>query len=486
MSHEFPEAIEFLPGPLILRKTPVQLALLGADALLFIASGIAFYVVMSRVAGASLLGQYSLVFAWLLVFQSIGSFGIPELMMRELGRFSGERGNYLGAGLVVGLSVSLVVVPLMILAAWLTNYDTELKKAITVAALSLPAAMLTNVVRSGFISGQRTGLILLSRVVEFLVVVPLNLVLLFQGHGLTTLITVVVAGRSAAGLLGLWLLHRYVTRVVWWSSGAFLRALISPAMTFAFGNSLGLLGMHMNTIMLSLMAPVLVVGYFTAGMKLIEGMILVPVLFGQFYMPQIAASLESSREEGIAPFHGPFRLLFALTIPAGVGLLLFPEFVVNLLFGAEFRETVPVLRILALFYLIYSADAQLSMILRAAGLQDKDLRILAVNPAVNLLVNLALIPSMGGRGVALGLLSGGLCTVTLRYRCIARELGSPKWHSFISPLMLWSLLTGTGIVLLAAGLPGWAQVSLYCVLALAMFARVAGWYPKASGAGLSR
>jgi O-antigen/teichoic acid export membrane protein len=471
---------------LILRKTPVQLALLGADALVFIASGIAFYVVMSRVAGASLLGQYSLVFAWLLVFQSIGSFGIPELMMRELGRFSGERGHYLGAGLIVGLSVSLVVVPVMILVAWLTNYDTELKEAITIAAFSLPAAMLTNVVRSGFISGRRTGLILLSRVVEFLVVVPLNLVLLFEGAGLTTLITVVVAGRSAAGLLGLWLLHRYVTRVVWWSSSAFLRALISPALTFAFGNSLGLFGMHMNTIMLSLMAPVLVVGYFTAGMKLIEGMILVPVLFGQFYTPQIAASFESNREAGIAPFRAPFRLLFALTIPAGVGLLLFPEFIVNLLFGPEFRETVPVLRILAVFYVVYSADAQLSMILRTAGLQDKDLRILAVNPAVNLLVNLTLIPSMGGRGVALGLLSGGLCTTALRYRCIARELGSPQWHSFISPLVLWSMVTGTGIVVLGAGLPGWAQVSLYCLLALAMFTRVAGLWPKTVGAGLSR
>jgi O-antigen/teichoic acid export membrane protein len=476
------EANALFPGPLILRKTPVQLAFLGADALVFIASGLAFYVVMSRVAGASLLGQYSLVFAWLLVFQSIGSFGIPELMMRELGRFSGERGNYLGAGLVIGLSVSFVVVPVMILIVRLTNYDTELKRAITVAAFSLPAAMLSNVVRSGFISSRRTGLILLTRVVEFLAVVPLSLVLLLQGHRLTTLITVVVAGRSAASLLGLWLLHRQVTPVIWWSGSSFLRALISPAVTFAFGNSLGLIGMHMNTIMLSLLAPVLVVGYFTAGMKLIEGMILVPVLFGQFYMPQIAASLESSRENGIAPFRGPFRLLFAMTIPAGIALLLFPEFIVNVLYGSEFRETVSVLRILAVFYLVYAADAQLSMILRAAGLQDQDVRILAVNPAVNFLVNLALIPSMGGRGVALGLLSGGLCTTALRYRCIAREVGSPEWPGFISPLLLWSVVTGTGILFFGAGLPGWAQLSLYCVLALAMFTKVARGAPPPPGA----
>lgn len=471
---------------MILRKNPLQLALLAADALIFLASGIAFYVVISRVAGATLLGQYSLVFAWLLVFQSIGSFGIPELLMREFGRFSSEIGHYVGAGLIVGLTVSVIVMPVMMLGAWATSYDTELKEAITVAALGLPAAMLSNVVRSGFIATRRSGSIVLTRVVEFLIVVPLNFVLLFHGYGLKPLITVVVVGRCAASLLGLWLLHRYVARVVWWVNGAFLRALIAPATTFAFGNSLGLLGIHINIIMLSLMAPVLVVGYFTAGMRLIEGMMLVPVLFGQFYMPQIAASLESRREAGIAPFHGAFRLFFGLTIPAGVGLLLFPELIVTLLFGPEFRETVSVLRILALFYLVYSADAQLSMILKAAGLMDKDLRILSVNPAVSVLVNLALIPSMGGKGVALGLLSGGLCSVILRYRCIARELGSPKWPSFLSPLALWSVATGSGIVLLATALPQWAQLSLYCLLALAMFMRVAGWWPKAVPAGRSR
>ena len=129
------------------------------------------------------------------------------------------------------------------------------------------------------------------------------------------------------------------------------------------------------------------------------------------------------------------------------------------------------LRILAVFYLVYAADAQLSMVLRAAGLQNKDVRILVVNPVVNFLVNIALIPSMGATAVALGLLSGGLCTTALRYRCVVQELGSPKWPGFISPLVLWSVATGVAIVFLAQELPSWVQVSLYALLALPMVMR---------------
>ena len=43
-----------------------------------------------------------------------------------------------------------------------------------------------------YLAGPNTG------VIEFLVVVPLNVVLVFHGHGLKALITVVVVGRSAA------------------------------------------------------------------------------------------------------------------------------------------------------------------------------------------------------------------------------------------------------------------------------------------------
>jgi O-antigen/teichoic acid export membrane protein len=462
---------------MILRKSPVQLALLGLDALLFLASGVAIYVVISRAAGADLLGQYSLVFAWMLVFQSFGNFGIPELMMRELGRFSNERGRYLGAGLTLGLSASLVVIPVMMIASWSTNYDIEVKRALIIASFSLPAAMLTNVVRSGLISSRRTGWIVLTRVFEFVVVVPLNVTLILRGHGIQALVAVVVCGRTASSLLALGLLHHYAIPVVWRANRELLRGLIPPAVTFGVGNSLGLVGTHMNTIMLSLMAPLAAVGYFGAGMKLLEGMMLVPVLFGQFYMPQISASLQSHRPAGVAPFGRQFRTLFAITVPAAVGLLFFADFIIAFLFGAAFRPAVPVLRTLSAFYLVQGVDAQMSMILKSAGLQKTDVRILSLNPLANLLVNLALIPALGGVGVALGLLSGSLCSAGLRYRCIVRRLGNPHWPALLSPVLLWSLATGAAIVLLASSLPPWAQFALYCLLALAMFVRVAGLWP---------
>ena len=459
----------------------MQLALLGSDAVVFLASGIVLYGVMSRVAGSALLGQYTLVLSWMFVFQSFGSFGVPELLMRELGRFPQQRGEHLGGGLVVGTIASLVVMPIMVLASRFAGYDTTMEHTLAIAALSLPSAMALNVARSGLIACQRIEFVFATRLFEFLAVLPLNVILLLRGHGIEVMTMVLVAGRAASSVLALHLLHRYAFRVVWWPDRARLKALLAPAVTFAAGNSLGIVGTHLNVIMLSLMAPLATVGHYGAAYKLIESMTLATVLFGQFYWPKIAHSLVTEPARGIEPFRRPFGLLFALTMPAGVGLVLFPEIIVTLLFGQDFVETVWVLRIMGVFYLVCCFDALLSLVLKSASLQRLDLALLAANPLLNVVVNLALIPQLGAVGAAIGQLLGGLCTATLRYAFVTSRIGRPGWMTLAAPWALLSLSCGAVIVLWGGAIPAWGQVLLYGLLVLAMF----GWATRSALAAVT-
>lgn len=450
------------------RKTGLQLALLGSDAVVFLTSGIVLYGVISRVAGSALLGQYTLVLSWMLVFQSIGSFGVPELLMRELGRFPQDRSEHLGAGLVLGIIASVVVMPIMVAVSRVAGYDGTMEHALAIAALSLPGAMILNVARSGLIVGQRIEFVFATRLFEFLVVLPLNVVLLFRGHGIEALTTVLVVGRAASSMLALYLLHRHALRVTWRPSRASLHTLLSPAVTFATSNSLGMAGMHLNVIMLSLMTPVATVGHYGAAYKLIESMTLATVLFGQFYMPRIAHSLAAEPARGLQPFAMPFGLLFAVTMPAGIGLMLFPDIIVSLLFGPNFVETVWVLRVMGVFYLVCCFDALLSLVLKAASLQRLDLAILPTNPLANMLVNLALIPHAGAVGAAIGQLTGGLCTAGLRYTFATRRIGQLRWMALAAPWAIAGLCVGGAIVVWGGSIPAWSRLLLYGVLVMAM------------------
>jgi len=456
------------------RRTGTQLALLGGDALLFLASGLVLYALMSHISGSELLGQYTLVMSWMLIFQAFGSFGIPELLMRELGRCPEERGVHLGAGLIVGTIASSAVMPVMLLASRFAGYDSVVQHALAIAALSLPGAMLVNVTRSGLIVCRRIEFVFATRMCEFLAVLPLNVLLLLRGHGIEVLTTVMVAGRAASSLLGLLLLHRYVLRVVWWPGRAALWTLFAPAKTFAASNSLGLIGTHFNVLMLSFMAPVAAVGHYGAGYRLTESLTLATVLFGQFYMPRIAHSLAT--HHGLAPFRTSFGLLFAVTMPIGVGLALFPEFIVKLVFGQDFLQTITVLRIMGVFYIVCCFDALLSMVLKAASLQRLDFFILLSNPLVNGLVNLALIPQHGAVGAAIGLLSGGLCSATLRYLFTTRRIGTLGWLRLAAPWAAMSLALGGALVLAAARLSPWSQILLYGLFVTGMV----GWALRAS------
>ena len=456
------------------RKSGFQLALLVAEALIFFASGIALYVVISRVAGPELLGQYTLVLSWMTVFQAFGSFGIPELMLTELGRHPDARSEYLGAGLALGMATSLCLVPIMMLVTRLMHYDPAMETALTVAAFSLPGAMLLNVARSGFIAGRHLEFVLTTRVVEFVLVLPASLVLLFHGAGIVALAVTTVSGRAVGALLGLALLHRCAIPVTWWPGRARVRAVARAALTYGSSNALGLFGTHVNVIMLSVLAPIAQVGYFVAGFKLVESLALVVVLFGQFFMPRIAHSLTHERALALEPFRKVFRLLFVLMAPIGIGLVMFPEFVVGLLYGEGFGPTIDILRLMGVFYLVYCADALLSLILKSAELQALDLRLLVANPTVNVSVNFVLIPVFGAFGAAIGQFSGGLCSLALRYGAVSRRVGSPGWVTLGGPAVLASLVVGAGIASSMAQ-PGLAGVSLYGVIMLGMIAATA-WF----------
>ena len=80
-----------------------QLAfVLGEAALSLFSSGVLF-IIISRAAGPELLGTYALAFAWLMLFQGISSFGIPEFLMREVGVYGRDAVGHVVHSMVLGL-----------------------------------------------------------------------------------------------------------------------------------------------------------------------------------------------------------------------------------------------------------------------------------------------------------------------------------------------------------------------------------------------
>lgn len=179
-------------------------------------------------------------------------------------------------------------------------------------------------------------------------------------------------------------------------------------------------------------------------------------------------------------------LVALLTIPAGAGIGLVAEPLVQLLLGAKWIDAVPLIQVLAAFGIVRSLHGPNGSIYLALGKP----RIVAALQCVQLVIAIGLmlflIPLLGPLGAAWAILIGASVAMTTNYIMVLHELSLPiadllavVWRPFaavtvmIFTLMalnnnLWSTQTGAFptamrlAVLIAAGAVSYAATIIGC------------------------
>ena len=90
-----------------------------------------------------------------------------------------------------------------------------------------------------------------------------------------------------------------------------------------------------------------------------------------------------------------------LVLPLFISMLVFPNFYINLIFGAEFVTAIPVLRTIIIGYVFHVIMGPLSNILIIAGHTKKAMLNSLVALVVSITLNLILIPRLSLLGAAI-------------------------------------------------------------------------------------
>jgi O-antigen/teichoic acid export membrane protein len=433
-----------------------QLAFVLGEAALSLLSSAVLFIIISRVAGPELLGTYALAFAWLVLFQGVSSFGIPEFLMREVGANGRNAAVQVFHAMLLGLGSGFVALCLMLAAVRLLGYSSYLVEVITIASLALIPAFLNTACRSVFLALRTMHFSFVALLAEVTIVMSASLYLLLTGYGAIALIITLVVAKFTSASVALTLLYRRVFPVRPPFNHGFLMRTARTVFVFGIGSMLGMLTMRINTIMVSLWVDIATVGHFAAATKIMEIGLIVPNLFAQLLMTQVAYSFNTPGNRDPNRFGPWYQALFALIVPACVGVFVFAGPILEILFGKGFGNARWILRILMIYLVIESADAEMSVILQAAHRQRDDVRRLAFNPLTNIILNLMLLPALGPIGAAIGRAGGVGVSATLRYLLIARELTRLNLFRFAMKPALVSIGVGSACYfLLDVDRPTW-------------------------------
>jgi len=150
---------------------------------------------------------------------------------------------------------------------------------------------------------------------------------------------------------------------------------------------------------------------------------------------RLASDLEQLRRA----FLHVIGLVALLTIPAGAGIGLVAEPLVQLLLGPNWADTAPVLQVLAVFGIVRSIHGPTGTIYLALGKPRMVAVLQCIQITIAIALMLALIPRLGPVGAAWAILAGASGAMTANYVMALRELALPFADLFRT---LWRPIAG--------------------------------------------
>ena len=184
------------------------------------------------------------------------------------------------------------------------------------------------------------------------------------------------------------------------------REVVGPALMMGTSQGLGLLNYNFDTLLLGLITGPMAVGLYNAAYRPVTMALAMPLT----YFIGLFPILSRLHKEGLEGFTELVKRSLGLSsmvaFPLGVSGLFLSEPIVMLLFGQDYRESVPALQVLVWSAVLVILRGTYRQALNAAGCQNLDLRCAATSATLNVTLNVILIPRLGFIGAAIATVIG--------------------------------------------------------------------------------
>jgi O-antigen/teichoic acid export membrane protein len=396
-------------------------------------------VYLARVLEPAGYGILNWGLAFLAYFNFAADLGMGVYAMREVARSEEQAWQLPGHVLLLRFTGALVTFGLFLSIVLLLDKDPLFKLTVAVLGLSLFA----HVIELGWVYHglQRLGVVAVRNVITSLVTLAGVFLLIRRPEQVVLAAAVIVA---ALALPNLWLLATYsreFRRPTFSVDWRLWGTMLLPALPIAASHLLTTINTNLDQVMLGLIRTETEVGWYAAAYRVLTAATIPWQIAHQAFLPSLSSAVgdRAAMRAHAAPFA---TSLYALGLPiAAGGFLLAPDIVT--IFGAGYAEAGAPLAILMLslapmyMRIVYGGS------LIAWDRQGAYTAVLTAGAALNVGLNIALIPPYGVEGAALAtLLTEGVIaigTAFLYYRSI-HEL-------HLGTLARTALATATGVIL---------------------------------------
>ncbi len=144
---------------------------------------------------------------------------------------------------------------------------------------------------------------------------------------------------------------------------------------------------------------------------------------------------ERIKTEGVASvrylYERSVGLMLAFIIPMALFCILFPQFIITVIAGKDYLDSVPILQVIIFISLLKPFDRQSGIFLDALGKPKVNFITVMISLAMNVIANIIFIHFFGLIGAAYGHLVATFLAIVITHYILIKDIQIKPWHSFI-------------------------------------------------------
>ena len=379
-----------------------------------------YFAFLARGLGVEDQGKYTFAFSFTTIFSVFVDVGLASVLTREIAKDREQTKKILANVLGVKLILSVFAYLLIVTVINLMNYPPLTKQLVYLTGFIMLLDNFSTTFWGVLRGNQNLKYESIGGIIFQFLVVGLGLTLLALKVGVTLQVLAVMAGSAFLCIFSYAEMRRRLhflphLELNW----PLIKKLIIIAIPFALTGILARLNTQVDTIFLSKIGCATHqicdanVGIYSVATKIILAIHFIPLAFVAALFPALSEYFVTDKERLAHTFEKAMKYLMAIGLPVAFGLLsLAPDFVPQL-FGAEYKNSVLPLQVLAISLPFLFLTFPIGSLLNACSKQIQNTRQVAIAAAVNALLNIYLIPKLTYTGGALSSLASTVVMLIL-------------------------------------------------------------------------
>jgi O-antigen/teichoic acid export membrane protein len=385
-------------------------------------------IAAARVLGDKIFGEFSFALALASIFEMLIDMGLTTLTTRNVSRDRRLTSPYLSNILGWKIALSAAAMGLLVLTVNIMHQSEEARIAAYIIGAGIVLRSYKSTSVAIFQAHERFDLILLVMYIERAGLLTFCLASLYFSKSLIVFSIVFSLVRIPDTIFAYWLVHRKIVPVGIGFDRSIIKRLQISAIPFGSYSIIAMIYAYTGTLVLSATRPPEQVGWYSAGLKVYEGLAMFPYLLSAVLLPRLSKLFTADRAHHASLSAKAIRYISLGSLPMAVSIGVLAPRILALMYGAEYLPAVTALRILLAASILMFANTLLNTILISANMETYMLRVAAAGLVVMAASNLILVRPLGAIGAACSVVLSEASILAMLLTALKKQLFDLQPH----------------------------------------------------------